>query len=188
MRPWGGRRSARSHAIPGGARGGVNARCWPRRGPSAEPVAAGPRTLLTETAPKRQAGLGGRVALFGLAALPFHPPRIVATVVLNEHQCDVSLTLGCPLSAQGRCSTLRWREHADQTFRSPWARRESNPHARRPQGLSPLCLPFHHAPRVAVCHSDRRRAGYPTARIRMGCSQPVAGHGGLLASAECWRS
>ena len=32
-----------------------------------------------------------------------------------------------------------------------WARRESNPHAfLRPQGLSPLCLPFHHAP-----HSDR---------------------------------
>ena len=27
-----------------------------------------------------------------------------------------------------------------------WARRESNPHARRQQGLSPLCLPFHHAP------------------------------------------
>ncbi len=30
--------------------------------------------------------------------------------------------------------------------KAAWARRESNPHARRLQGLSPLCLPFHHAP------------------------------------------
>jgi hypothetical protein len=34
-----------------------------------------------------------------------------------------------------------------------WARRESNPHAARPQGLSPLCLPFHHAPISAVSHA-----------------------------------
>ena len=64
---------------------------------------------------------------------------------------------------RGRCGLIP-RERAEQGFcgRGAWARRESNPHARRPQGLSPLCLPFHHAPRLAVCHSGagvRTRAG-----------------------------